>query len=311
MSFSKTLLLTGGSGMVGSNIKEQLMGTDWTVLAPSHAELDLLDSLAVNDYVKASQADIIIHAAGIVGGIQANINNPVAFLDKNISIGRNIIMAAFEAGIERFINLASTCVYPRHAKNPLTEEMILTGELEPTNEGYAIAKIMALKLCQYINREEARARFKTIIPCNLYGRFDAFDPKRSHLIPAIIHKVHQAKMENSPTVEIWGDGEARREFMYAGDLAEMLQQAMENFETLPDLMNAGLGYDFSINEYYAAAAEIIGWEGDFTHDLSKPVGMRQKLASDEKQVIWGWEPKTQLYDGLQKTYDFYLETLSK
>jgi len=155
------------------------------------------------------------------------------------------------------------------------------------------------------------ARFKTIIPCNLYGRFDAFDPKRSHLIPAIIHKVHQAKVENSPTVEIWGDGEARREFMYAGDLAEMLQQAMENFETLPVLMNAGLGYDFSINEYYAAAAEIIGWEGDFTHDLSKPVGMRQKLASDEKQVIWGWEPKTQLYDGLQKTYDFYLETLSK
>ncbi len=311
MSKQRTIMLTGGRGMVGSNVRERLAGSDWNLLAPSHSDLDLLDAEAVHDYLAVHRPDIIIHSAGLVGGIQANIANPVAFLDKNLVIGRNVIMAAYEANIEQLINLASTCVYPRSALNPLSEDMILTGELEPTNEGYAIAKLMALRLCQYVNRERGKACFKTIIPCNLYGRHDKFDPARSHLIPAIIHKVHQAKLNGSKVVDIWGDGTARREFMYAGDLADFLYRALNNFDTLPDLTNVGLGHDFSINDYYAAVAEVVGWTGEFSHDLSKPVGMKQKLASDAKQAAWGWAPKTSLKDGIQKTYDFYLETLNK
>jgi GDP-L-fucose synthase len=311
MSKQRTIMLTGGRGMVGSNVRERLAGSDWNLLAPSHSDLDLLDAEAVHDYLAVYRPDIIIHSAGLVGGIQANIANPVAFLDKNLVIGRNVIMAAYEAKIEQLINLASTCVYPRSALNPLSEDMILTGELEPTNEGYAIAKLMALRLCQYVNRERGKSCFKTIIPCNLYGRHDKFDPARSHLIPAIIHKVHHAKLNGSKVVDIWGDGTARREFMYAGDLADFLYRALNNFDTLPDLTNVGLGHDFSINDYYAAVAEVVGWTGEFSHDLSKPVGMKQKLASDAKQAAWGWAPKTSLKDGIQKTYDFYLETLNK
>lgn len=307
----KTLWLTGGSGMVGQNLQEHPAAANWRVLAPSSTELDLTDQAAVAAWVAREKPDLVIHAAGQVGGIQANMAHPVAFLTRNTAIGMNVIQGAWQAGVRQLINLGSTCMYPRAVEGALSEDMILTGELEPTNEGYAIAKILAARLCQYIRREDEGAQFKTLIPCNLYGRHDKFDPRHSHLVPAVIHKLHRAKMEGAPTVEIWGDGTARREFMYAGDLADAVMRAAGDVAGLPDLMNVGLGHDYTINEYYAAAAEIVGWEGAFTHDLSRPVGMKRKLSSSAKQTAWGWSPETSLTDGLRKTYDFYLETIAR
>lgn len=301
------ILLTGGGGMVGRNILEHPAAAEWEFLAPRSHELDLRDYGAVADYVRREKPDLVIHAAGRVGGIQANIAHPVDFLVTNVDLGRNVIMAAHAAGVKVLINLASSCMYPRHAENPLREELVLQGELEPTNEGYALAKIFATRLCQYIHREDASFHYKTLIPCNLYGRHDKFAPEHSHLIPAIIHKIHVARCEGRDTVDIWGDGTARREFMYAGDVADAVMRAVNHFDSLPELMNIGLGHDHTINEYYAAAAEVIGWSGRFVHDLSKPVGMKQKLVSVARQTTWGWAPSTSLRDGIASAYRFYLE----
>lgn len=307
----KTLWLTGGSGMVGRNIQEHPSIADWRVLAPTSKELDLTDNAAVAAWVTTEKPDLVIHAAGRVGGIHANMAHPVDFLAENVAMGQNVILGAWKAGVRDLINLGSTCMYPRNVEGALSEDMILTGELEPTNEGYAIAKIMAARLCQYIRREDDQANYKTLIPCNLYGRHDKFDPKHSHLIPAVIHKLHQAKVGGEQTVEIWGDGTARREFMYASDLADAVMRATEDISALPELMNIGLGHDYTINEYYRAAADIIGWKGAFIHDLSRPVGMKRKLSSSANQQEWGWQPPTSLADGLHKTYAFYLETFAK
>src|SRR6056297_3617469 len=269
-----TLFLTGGTGMVGRNILAHPAARDWTVLAPGSAELDLTDRDAVARFIEAKRPDLVIHAAGRVGGIHANMANPVAFLDDNTMIGRNVIMGAWRGGVRNLLNLASTCMYPREAENPLREEMILTAPLEPTNEGYALAKIMAMRLCEYIRREDEGAQYKTLIPCNLYGLYDSFDPQRSHLVPAIIHKVHEARESGADSVEIWGDGTARREFMFAGDLADAVWTAAGDMTALPDATNIGLGHDHTINDYYATVADVIGWDGAFTHDLSKPTGMK-------------------------------------
>jgi GDP-L-fucose synthase len=306
---TRKLLLTGGSGMVGRNLQDHPAAAEWDILAPSSRELDLMDGAAVADYIAANKPGLVVHAAGKVGGIRANIAEPVAFLERNVMIGRNVIMAAYQGGVKHLINLASTCIYPREAPNPLSEDMILKAELEPSNEGYAISKIFALRLCEYIRREDPSFLFKTLIPCNLYGSYDKFDPKNSHLVPAIIHKVHQAKLSGATEVEIWGDGTARREFMYAGDLAGAIFRAADEIEIVPDLMNVGVGEDQTINEYYEMVARVIGWEGNFTHDLKKPVGMARKLSNTSRQAGWGWLPETSFEEGIAKTYDFYLETL--
>jgi len=309
------LFVTGGSGMVGRNIRAHHHALNWEFLTPTRQELDLTDSNAVRSYLDAHKPDVVVHAAGQVGGIQANIAHPVDFLDTNNVIGRNVIMGAWSAGVRRLINLASTCMYPAEAHCPLTENMILTGPLEPTNEGYAIAKIMAMRLCEYICRQDPDAQFKTLIPCNLYGPYDKFDPKRSHLLPAIIHKVHQAKVLGASEVEIWGDGTVRREFMYAPDLADAVLRAANEMTALPnlmpDLMNIGLGHDHSINEYYAIVADVIGWAGDFKHDLTRPVGMKQKLCDTSRARQWGWQAPTLIRDGIAQTYKFYCERYAK
>lgn len=301
------VLLTGSGGMVGQNVQAHARAVGHTLLAPRSSELDLTDSAATDAYVAQHAPNIIIHAAGKVGGIQANIAAPVDFLELNTTMGRNILMAARATRIPRVLNLSSSCMYPAAGNNPLTEDQILTGPLEPTNEGYALAKIFAMRLCDYITREDPELQYKTLIPCNLYGPHDTFDPKASHLLPAIITKVHEAKTSNAQTVEIWGDGTARREFMYAEDAADGIWHAVENFENLPPLMNLGLGHDHAVNDYYAAAAQAIGWDGSFIHDLSKPVGMKQKLTSVDKQTAWGWAPQHSLTDGILKTYKHYLE----
>ena len=297
--------------MVGQNIQAHASAKNWDILVPTSMELDLTDSNAVSTYIKMNKPDLVIHAAGRVGGIQANIAHPVDFLDSNNVIGRNVIMGSWREGVRNLINLGSTCMYPAAAPNPLSEDMILTGPLEATNEGYALAKIMAMRLCDYINREDPKARFKTLIPCNLFGPHDKFDPKHSHLLPAIIHKVHQAKIEGAPNVEIWGNGIARREFMYAPDLADAVFQAATDIETCPELINIGLGHDFTINEYYSEVADVIAWEGKFTHDLTRPVGIDRKLCDTRRATEWGWSAPTSLRAGIEKTYKFYCERYGK
>ena len=257
------ILVTGGSGMVGQNLLEHPTLKEFTVIAPSSRELNLLDFSATQSYLHQLKPDLVIHAAGKVGGIQANIREPVCFLMDNLDMGRNIVWAAHQAGVKKLINLGSSCMYPRNYNEPLDEEMVLKGELEPTNEGYALAKVVTARLCEYIMREDSSYQYKTLIPCNLYGKYDQFDPANSHLIPSIIHKIYQAKQTGKVSVEMWGDGTARREFMYAGDLADALVHAIKEFHTVPALMNIGLGHDYTINQYYEIVADVLGYTGSF------------------------------------------------
>lgn len=301
------ILITGARGMVGRNIAEYSDMQHYELLTPSSSELNLLDRQAVDVYMLKNKPDMVIHCAGIVGGIQANIANPVKFLVENTQLGINLIMSAKEAGVKKLMNMSSSCMYPRAAQNPLVENLILKGELEPTNEGYAIAKITSTRLCEYINREDNSFEYKTVIPCNLYGKYDKFDPKHSHMIPAVIKKIADAKANHLPSIDIWGDGLARREFMYAEDLANFVYFAMQKFSDMPQSINVGLGHDYTINEYYQTIADVIGYQGEFVHDLSKPVGMKQKLIDDTQLKAFGWHYQTKLKDGLRQTYQHYLE----
>lgn len=303
------IFLTGGRGMVGRNFIDHSQAAEHEILAPSSRDLDLRDFGSVSAWFKKHSPDVVVHAAGRVGGIQANIREPVAFLTENLDMGRNVVMAAREAGVKRLLNLGSSCMYPRNAPNPLSEDQVLTGELEPTNEGYALAKILVARLCDYVVREDASFQYKTLVPCNLYGRYDKFDPKHSHLLPAIIHKIHEAKKNGSDEVEVWGTGNVRREFMYAGDLADCMWRALKHFDTLPFLMNVGLGRDLSILGYYYAVARVVGYSGGFVHDLTKPEGMAQKLVSIDRLEEWGWRSTTTLDEGIAQTYEFYMQGL--
>lgn len=301
------LFITGASGMVGRNLLEHPASDHYSILAPGRDKLDLLNGEAVARYMETHKPDAVIHCAGIVGGIQANIANPVSFFTSNMQMAMNVINGARNAGVKQLLNLGSSCMYPRNAVNPLCEEALLTGELERTNEGYALAKIAAARLCDYIVKEEPDFSYKTIIPCNLYGRHDKFGAHNSHMIPAVIAKIDAAVRANAQAVDIWGDGEARREFMYAGDLADFIFTALDRFEQMPALLNVGLGHDHSINDYYRAVAQVLGFHGDFEHDLTKPVGMQQKLVSTERLGEFGWAASTSLADGIYATYQFYLD----
>ena len=297
--------------MVGRNLLEHDSFKKHEVLALSKNDLDLTVEKNVYEFIKSFGPDLVIHAAGKVGGIQANICEPINFLIENLDIGKNVVLGSYKAGVKKFLNLGSSCMYPKDSYEPLVEEMILCGPLEPTNEGYALAKIVTARLCDYIRYQNKNFLYKTIIPCNLYGRFDKFNPDNSHLIPAILHKLHNAILIGSEFVDIWGDGNARREFMYAGDFADLIAKAIEEFESLPDYMNVGLGKDFSINDYYQLAADVVGFRGKFIHDLTKPIGMSRKLVNIDKQLSWGWKHRTSLKNGLMKTYEFYLEGFKK
>lgn len=300
-------MLTGGTGMVGRNILEHPRSANFEIFAPAREKLDLFDYDNVCANLKRFRPDVVVHCAGRVGGIHANIANPTAFLVENVDMGRNIVLASKEAGVERLITLGSTCMYPRNIDRPIPEEEILRGELEPTNEAYAIAKCFVSRLCTYISRENPELHYKTLIPSNLYGRWDNFSSHGAHMLPSIIRKLHEAKVTGVDSIEIWGDGAARREFLYAGDAAECILRAVEKFDSLPDVMNIGLGFDYSVNEYYEIAADVLGFKGTFRHDLSKPVGMARKLADISRQKAWGWEARTTLRDGIATTYKFYID----
>lgn len=304
----KKILITGSSGMVGRNFIESNKCRNFDILSPSSKELNLLNKNQVFDYLKSNKPDLILHCAAKVGGIQANIENPIYFLVDNTQMGLNIITTSYELGIKNLINIASSCMYPKDIYGTLSESLILKGELEPTNEGYAISKIFSTRLCEYISRNPA-FRYKTVIPCNLYGKYDKFDPSHSHMIPAVIKKIHDAKEGCIKEIDIWGDGEARREFLYIEDFVDFLYYAIENFDSMPQNINVGLGYDYTINEYYYAIMEVVGYNGHLRYDLSKPVGMRKKLVDNCKMIEFGWNHKTSLKDGIRKTYEYYLSNI--
>lgn len=303
------IMLTGGRGMVGRNLLEHSGAGQHVWCTPTRAELDLSNFSAVGDYIRQSKPDLIIHAAGLVGGIQANIREPARFLVENYEIGKNVLLGAQQYGVPQLINIGSSCMYPKDRSAPLEETEVLSGPLEPTNEGYALAKIAVSRLADYISREHPSLSYKTLVPCNLFGRHDKFDPRWSHLIPAVIHKLHVAKVTGEKEIEIWGDGTARREFMYAGDLAQALLQAAADVSSLSNLTNIGVGTDYTVNQYYETAAQVIGFDGHFRHDLSKPVGMARKLTNVGRADQWGWRSSTSLTDGLKQTYDYYLNLI--
>jgi len=302
------ILVTGANGMVGKNLIESLSDYDHELLTPSRKKLNLMNMMEVDKYINKEKPELIIHCAGLVGGINANIELPYDFCNNNLQMGINIIQSANKNNIKKVLNLGSSCMYPRNGKNPLKENLILTGELEPTNEGYAIAKIAIYKLCEYMNKQYG-THYKTIIPCNLYGKWDDFDPIKGHMIPGVIRRMHEGKINSEDNIAIWGDGETRREFMLASDLTDFIAKIIEDFELIPNAINFGLGHDFSINEYYNIIAKVVGYRGGFQHDLTKPQGMKQKLVdSTISRNLWAIKLNT-LEEGVKLTYEHFLETL--
>jgi GDP-L-fucose synthase len=305
------IFLTGGSGMVGRNFLSHSFSKKYEILSPTSKDLNLLDYEKLKRYIELNKPDIVIHAAGIVGGINANILNPLKFMYENMQMGINLILASRNQKIKRLMNLGSSCMYPKVVTNPISEESLLQGEFEPSNEGYALAKVTSSKLCQYVSFEDKSYLYKTVIPCNLYGKYDKFDSNKSHMVPSAILKIYNAKKNSDESVDIWGDGLTRREFMYAGDFADFIYFAINKFESLPFNINVGLGFDFTVNEYYKAIAEVIGYKGKFKHDISKPSGVKQKLIDISRLKKFGWNHKTSLKQGINKTYEFFLSQVSE
>lgn len=293
----KTMLVTGANGMVGKSLVPKASAA-YEILAPSSKELNLLQPEAVDRYLQKHKPDIIVHAAGRVGGIKANMENSYAFLYENMVMGFNVVNSAKNAGIGCFINLASSCMYPKEATNPLKESMIGNGALESTNEGYALAKISVAKLCAAIG-------YKTLVPCNLYGPYDKFSIETAHMIPAVIRKTHDVKVNGGKLV-MWGTGLARREFMFVGDLTDYIMHVLPRYDLLPVISNVGLGYDYTILQYYEAIKEVVGLDADIEFDLTKPEGMKQKLVDISNQTKMNWQPRISLEEGIKQTYRFFL-----
>lgn len=297
------ILLTGASGFVGKNLAETLSLRFGDLLTPSSADLDLLNKDAVHDYLATNRPDMVIHAAGRVGGIQANIQNPASFLVENTQMGFNLLMCAKSLRVAWVLNMGSSCMYPRNATNPLQEVSLLSGELEPTNEGYALAKISVAKLGDYLSDDGFCC--KTMIPSNLYGPHDHFDEETGHLIPSLISRLIKSKAAGLSEITLWGSGLVRREFMYISDLVDAVVFCIKHFEQLPGHFNCGLGRDYTIREYYEVLMGLLGYEAELVPDLSKPEGMKQKLVDSSVLSGMGWSAKTSLEAGLRSTLEFY------
>jgi GDP-L-fucose synthase len=302
------VLVTGAAGMLGGNVVQafQSAGTG-SVLGVTRDDLDLRDAEALAALLKETKPDLVVHAAAMVGGIQANIKNPFDFLHSNLSMDANVVQSCVAAGVQKLIYLGSSCMYPKNFRQPLVETDVLAAPLEPTNEGYAIAKIAGSKLCEYAS-ESFGLNYKTIIPSNLYGPGDNFNPGSSHLLASVIRKVHQAKESGSDGIDVWGSGGARREFTFVGDLASWVAASVDDIESLPPLLNLGIGVDYSIDEFYLAAMKIIGYQVPLIHDPTKPEGMMAKLMdSSLAKTHHGWNPTTALTQGIEKTYRWFIE----
>ena len=303
------IFLTGGTGMVARNILEHPEAKKHEIIVSSSKDLNLIDRESVRLRIKKEKPDLIIHAAAVVSGIHANITYPVKYMTDNMYMGLNVILEAYHAGIPNLLNFGSSCMYPKDIGKGLREDHILTGPLEPTNEGYALSKISSTRLCEFIMRESKAINYKTLIPCNIYGRYDNFDPNFSHLIPAVIRKLDEAVMNKTDCVDIWGDGESRREFISASQIASFVFKAIDSISEIPQNLNLGLGYDYSIKDYYEKIADMVGFGGKFKFDLTKPSGMKQKLCDISQLQKLNWQSNISLEEGLKETYDFYIKEI--
>ena len=308
MELNSKIYIAGHRGMVGSAIWRALATRGYTnLIGVTSTELDLRNQQAVQDFISAEKPDVIIDAAARVGGILANNNYPYQFIMENMQIQNNLIDSALQAGVEKFIFLGSSCIYPRLAPQPLKEEYLLTGDLEPTNEWYAIAKITGVKTCQAIRKQFSKD-YVSLMPTNLYGTYDNFDLNTSHVLPAMMRKFHEAAANNHATVTLWGSGTPLREFLFVDDMAEAVVFALEN--TLPDyLYNVGTGVDLTIKELAETIQKITGHQGAIIWDATKPDGTPRKLMDISKMHDLGWKHKVDLEEGIQMTYNWFVENV--
>ena len=315
MNLTDRIYIAGHNGLVGSAIVRQLKERGFlNLIMRSHKELDLIDQNQVQVFFKKEKPDYVILAAAKVGGIHANNSYPADFIYKNIMIESNVINSAYENKVRRLLFLGSTCIYPKAAEQPMQEDALLTNILEPTNEPYAIAKIAGIKLCESYNRQY-NTDFRSVMPTNLYGINDNFHPKNSHVIPALIQRFHQAKINNDPEVVVWGTGDAMREFLYVDDMAQAslfvleLDEQIYKANTKPMLshINVGTGKDLTIREMVEIMKKVVGYKGKLVFDNTKPDGAARKLIDISRLSSLGWEYSVDLKEGLEKTYEWYLE----
>ncbi|MBR6881125.1 MAG: GDP-L-fucose synthase [Clostridiales bacterium] len=306
MDKDSKIYVTGHRGLVGSAIVRELQRKGYTNLVfRTHKELDLTRQADVEEFFASERPEYVFHAAGKVGGIAANQAALADFMYDNMMIAMNVMHSAMENGCRKLEFLGSSCIYPRMAPQPMKESYLLTGELEKTNEGYALAKISGLKYCEYLNRQY-NTDFISLMPTNLYGPNDNYHPVHSHVLPALIRRFHEAKMNGDESVTCWGDGSALREFLYVDDLAELAVLLMNTYSG-NETVNAGTGKELSIKELTKLVASIVGYEGRIEWDTSKPNGTPRKLLDVSKAASLGWRYKTELEDGIRMTYKDFLE----
>ena len=300
--------IAGHRGMVGSSILRKLEDHNHIdLITRTRSELDLTNSALVEDFFIQEKPDIVILAAARVGGIHANNTYPAEFIHENLAITFNIVHSAYSNGVSRLLNLGSSCIYPRNAPQPMKEDCLLSSPLEKTNEAYAIAKIAGLKMCEYY-RKQYGVLFHSGMPTNLYGTGDNYHPEDSHVLPALIRRFHEAKLNNTPEVTIWGSGTPKREFLHVDDLADAVIH-LANIQSPPDWVNIGSGKDISIGELAQLVKETVGYSGKLGYDSSKPDGTPRKLMDNALLKSTGWEPKISLKEGLKRTYDEFKATL--
>lgn len=310
MNLDSKIYVAGHRGLVGSAITRNLQENGYTNLVfRTSGQLDLTKRDQVDAFFEEEQPEYVFLAAAKVGGIVANNNFPADFIRDNLMIQTNVIDAAHQNHVKKLLFLGSTCIYPKLAAQPMREDSLLTGELEPTNEAYAIAKIAGIKMCQAYNRQHG-TNFISIMPTNLYGPNDNFDLNSSHVLPALIRKFHEAKLNNSPTVEVWGTGTPKREFLYSDDLADAAIYLMNTYDG-SDLVNVGMGKDISIKELAEKIGGAVGYRGEIVFNTSKPDGAPRKLVDVNRLTNLGWTAKISLDEGLEMAYTWFLENIEK
>ncbi len=305
----KRVYVAGHRGMVGSAIARRLASERCEILTASRAEADLREQAAVTRWFAANRPHAVFLGAAKVGGILANNTLRAEFLYDNLMIAANVIHAAHTSGVEKLMFLGSSCIYPRLAPQPLREDVLLTGPLEPTNEPYAIAKIAGIKLCEAY-RAQYGADYISVMPTNLYGPGDNYHPEHSHVVAALIRRFHEAKISGAKEVVVWGTGTPRREFLYVDDLADAAVHLMRSYSS-PDLVNIGTGEDVTIAEFARQVAQTVGFSGELVFDTTKPDGTPRKLLDVSRLAKLGWRATTPLTEGLRRAYGSYLDTLSR